>query len=76
MAELSRPLGAAGGGGGDELAQLRRRITDLEREVQENRGLNRRLAELIDVVAELLIPATYPDEKRLNEVLTRLADSR
>ncbi|CAA9326413.1 MAG: hypothetical protein AVDCRST_MAG29-775 [uncultured Nocardioidaceae bacterium] len=60
----------------EELVELRRRVADLEREVQENRVLNRRLAELIDVVAELLMPATYPDEQKLNEVLTRLADSR
>jgi hypothetical protein len=60
----------------DELAELRKRVVALEQEVQENRSLSRRLAELIDVVAELLLPATYPDEQRLNETLSRLAGSR
>lgn len=65
MAELS-----------DDVRELRTRIATLEQEVYENRALNRRLAELIDVVAELLLPATYPDEQRLNEALGRIADSR
>jgi hypothetical protein len=59
-----------------EMAELRERLATLEQEVYENRALNRRLAELIDVVAELLLPATYPDEQRLTEALRRLADSR
>ena len=60
----------------DEVRELRQRIAALEQEVQESRALNRRVAELVDVVAELLLPATYPDEQRLNEALSRLAGSR
>ena len=59
-----------------EISALRERVATLEQEVYENRALNRRLAELIDVVAELLLPASYPDEQRLREALSRLADSR
>lgn len=59
-----------------EISELRERLATLEQEVYEHRALNRRLAELIDVVAELLLPATYPDEQRLTEALSRLADSR
>jgi cell shape-determining protein MreC len=59
-----------------EISDLRERVRTLEQEVHENRALNRRLAELIDVVAELLLPATYPDEQRLSEALRRIADSR
>ena len=56
----------------EELRDLRKRVTAVEQELYESRGLNRRLAELIDVVAELLLPATLPDQKRLDEALTRL----
>ena len=41
----------------------------LEAEVQENRRLNRRIAELTDVVAELLVPLADRDEERVQEVL-------
>jgi hypothetical protein len=38
----------------------------MERELGELRGMHRRLAELIDVVVELLLPATLSeDELRL-----------
>lgn len=60
----------------DELQELRKRLASLEQEVYESRGLNRRLAELIDVVAELLLPATFPDEQRLRQALSRLGQPR
>ncbi|HWI42973.1 MAG TPA: DUF6752 domain-containing protein [Nocardioides sp.] len=50
---------------------LRARVRALEEEVQENRQLNRRIAELTDVVAELLIPLEARDQARVEEVLTR-----
>jgi hypothetical protein len=52
-------------GGGD----LERRVAALEEAVQENRALNVRLAELTDVVTELLLPVAARDEKRLEELL-------
>lgn len=54
-----------------ELQQLRDRITRLEKDVQANRELNRRLAEITDVVAEVLLPAEQRDETRLREILGR-----
>lgn len=54
-----------------ELVHLPRRIRDLEDAVQENRQLNRRVAELTDVIAELLLPAAQRDEERLAELLAR-----
>jgi hypothetical protein len=37
--------------------------------VQENRQLHRRVAELTDVVAELLLPVVDRDEERMTELL-------
>jgi hypothetical protein len=50
---------------------LPRRIRDLEAAVDENRQLNRRIAELTDIVAELLVPVADRDEERLQELLSR-----
>ena len=52
-----------------ERAGLRERVRVLEAELQENRQLNRRIAELTDVVAELLIPLEARDQDRVDEVL-------
>ena len=52
-----------------EAIHLPRRIRDLEAAVTENRQLNRRIAELTDLVAELLVPASERDESRLSELL-------
>lgn len=54
-----------------EIAGLRRRVTTLESEVQELRQLSKRLAEITDVVAEVLLPAEQRDEERLREILAR-----
>lgn len=48
---------------------VRGRLAALEAEVQENRQLNRRIAELTDVVAELLVPLAERDETRARELL-------
>ena len=37
--------------------------------MQENRALNVRLAELTDVVTELLLPVASRDEEKLDELL-------
>ena len=57
----------AGGGGGD----LAARVAALEEAVQENRALNVRLAELTDVVTELLLPVAARDEQKLEELLEK-----
>lgn len=54
-----------------EIAALRRRVDLLEKEVQEARQLNKRLAEITDVVAEVLLPAEQRDEERLRAILAR-----
>jgi hypothetical protein len=50
---------------------VRARLRALEDEVQELRQLNRRIAELTDVVAELLVPIQDRDEAKVEEVLER-----
>lgn len=54
-----------------EHAGLRERVRLLEAEVQENRQLNRRIAELTDIVTELLLPLEARDHARVDEVLTQ-----
>jgi hypothetical protein len=53
-----------------QLTQLTERIAELENEVQESRRLNRRIAELTDVVQELLLPLAARDQTKI-EVLYR-----
>lgn len=50
---------------------LEARLRELEAEVQEAREVNLRLAELMDVVAELLLPVAQQDRARVDEVLAR-----
>ena len=52
-----------------KLRKLQMRVERLEAEVQEVRQLNRRVAEIADVVQELLIPATERDDERLKALL-------
>jgi hypothetical protein len=54
-----------------EAPRLEQRIRELEAEVQECRQVNVRLAELMDVVAELLLPAVQHDPARVDELLAR-----
>ena len=65
------PLPPVASASGRELADLRKRVQELEAEVQENRQLNVRLAELIDVVQELLLPIALRDDKTVQETLSR-----
>ena len=53
------------------LKEVNRRLTTLEREVAEQRRLNRRLAELTDLVQELLVPLAERDEDKVKEYLDR-----
>lgn len=55
----------------EQVEALARRVADLEREVQESRAVHARVAVLIDVVAELLIPMATRDEARVDELLER-----
>jgi cell shape-determining protein MreC len=67
-----RLVNAAGGGLVDDLLT---RIQQLEDEVQENRNLNLKLAELIDVVQELLVPVASQDRDRIEAALARFERS-
>ena len=49
---------------------LRGRVLRLEKQLEADRQLHRKVAELSDVVAELLIPIQDRDEDRVNEVLS------
>jgi hypothetical protein len=51
---------------------LTHRVAALEDAVDENRRLNQRLADVIDVVTEVLVPAIDRDDERLREALSRL----
>jgi hypothetical protein len=55
-----------------DLTALRHRVKALEVEVQELRQLNRRLADVVDVVSELLVPALDRDDERVAAALERL----
>ena len=50
---------------GDRLDRLQRRLENLEAEVQECRQLNTRLAEVTDLVEQLLLPMAARDEERI-----------
>jgi hypothetical protein len=54
---------------------LRKRVAALEAEVQECRQLNLRLAELTDVVTDLLVPLARADEAGLREILAKYHES-
>ena len=59
---LARFRGVANG------ADFEHRLSALEEEIQECRQLNLRLAELTDVVQELLLPVAQRDEARVAEL--------
>ena len=50
---------------------LRGRLAELEEEIQECRQVNLRLAELCDVMMELLLPVADRDEDEVQAILAR-----
>ena len=56
-------------------AQLEQRVSDLEADMSEMRRHNLRLAEIADVVQELLIPMASRDEARVQEAIERFNKS-
>jgi hypothetical protein len=52
-------------------SSLRGRVLALEEELEADRQLHRKVAELSDVVAELLVPIQDRDEARVTEVLSQ-----
>jgi len=65
---LARLRARVGPGGSNP--SLLHRVEELEAEVQEARRLNRRLAELMDVVEELLVPISQRDEAKVQRYLS------
>lgn len=65
---------------GGAKGSLAARVEALEEDMQEARRLNRRLAELMDVVEELLVPLSQQDHERVEAYLasntTRLDTGR
>jgi hypothetical protein len=57
------------------VAQLEQRVADLEADVSEMRQHNLRLAEIADVVQELLIPMASRDEAKIHEAIERFNKS-
>lgn len=54
------------------LRELSGRVDELEHEVMENRQLARRIAELTDVVEQLLLPEDVRDSRRLEKRLGQI----
>jgi hypothetical protein len=54
-----------------EVRGLRDRVEVLEREVQETRRLHQRLAELTDVVTEVLVPAADREDDKIRAILAK-----
>jgi hypothetical protein len=54
-----------------EVRRLLDRVATLEHEVQETRRLHQRLAELTDVVTEVLVPAADRDDDKIRAILTK-----
>jgi len=55
--------------------RLEERVADLEADVAEMRRHNVRLAELADVVQELLVPMASRDEAKIQEAIERFQES-
>jgi hypothetical protein len=54
---------------------LSSRLAALEREVLETRRLNQRLADLVDVITEILVPAVDRDDERMRLALASLEEN-
>lgn len=54
---------------GDAVSRLERRVADLEADLAEVRRHHLRLAELTDIVQELLVPMASRDEERIAEAI-------
>ena len=55
--------------------RLEARVADLEADIAEMRRHNVRLAEIVDVVQELLVPMASRDEAAIQEAIERFQES-
>ncbi|HEX2858179.1 MAG TPA: DUF6752 domain-containing protein [Propionibacteriaceae bacterium] len=58
------------------IAKLEADVAELMESVEENRRLNERLSDVLDVVTELLVPAVDRDDARLAAALESLQAMR
>ena len=58
-------------GGDEEYAMLAERVRQLEEDILESQQLNKRIAELADVVAEVLLPADQRDDEAVRRKLAK-----
>jgi NTP pyrophosphatase (non-canonical NTP hydrolase) len=58
------------------IARLEAEVAELNDSVEENRRLNERLSDVLDVVTELLVPAVDRDDARLKQALASLQATR
>ena len=64
---------------GDNTARIRKleeQVAELMDSVEENRRLNERLSDVLDVLTELLVPAVDRDDARLEEALAKVQGGR
>jgi hypothetical protein len=61
---------------GDRIARLEADVAELQESVEENRRLNERLSDVLDVITELLVPAIDRDDARLREAVDKLQAGR
>ena len=59
------------GAAADAVQRLEQRVADLEADLAEVRRHNLRLAEIVDVVQELLVPMASRDEATVQAALAR-----
>lgn len=58
-----------------DVQRLEQRVADLEADLAEMRRHNLRLAELADVVSELLVPMANRDEAAVQRAIERFQES-
>lgn len=71
-ARARQGTGTGGKDLGRQVAALRKRVAELEEEVVEDRQLARRIAELTDIVEQLLLPEEMRDPARLEQRLAQV----
>jgi len=72
LRDTARKVSTARRGVPEEVAALRREVDQLTEDIAESRRLNERLSDVLDVVVELLVPATDRNDARLDEALRKL----
>jgi hypothetical protein len=61
--------------GAARVEQLEKRVAELEADLTQMRRHQLRLAELVDVVQELLVPVASRDEVAISEAIERFQES-